>query len=51
MLSDYHLKIADPYNILTDNVKILLSNIFNKEKYVIYIRIKIKAKNLINGNG
>ena len=36
MLLDYQLKIADRYNIPIDNVKKLLPNFFDKEKYVIY---------------
>ena len=36
MLSDYQLKIADPYNILIDNVKKLVPKFFDKEKYVIH---------------
>ena len=35
MLSDYQLKIADLYNIPIGNVKKLVPNFFNKEKYVI----------------
>ena len=35
MLSDYQLKIADHYNIPIGNVKKLVPNIFDKEKYVI----------------
>ena len=36
MLSDYQLKIADIYNILIGNVKKLVPNFFDKEKYVIH---------------
>ena len=36
MLSDYQLKIADHYSIAIGNVKKLLSNFIDKEKYVIY---------------
>ena len=49
MLSEYQLKVADLYNILIGNVKKLLRNFFDKEKYVIhyenlqlYLRLKIK---------
>ena len=49
MLSNYLLKIADFYNILIGNVKKLLPNIFDEEKYVLhyenlqlYTRIKTK---------
>ena len=51
MLSDYQLKIADHYNIPTDNVKKLVPNFFDKEKYVIhyenlqlYLRLGSKLK-------
>ena len=44
MLSDYHVKIADLYNIAIGNVKKLVSNVFNKEKYV------IQYENLIQSN-
>ena len=33
MLSDYQLKIADLYNISIGNVKKLVPNFFDKEKY------------------
>ena len=36
MLSDYKLKIADPCNIPTDNVKKSMSDVFDKEKYVLH---------------
>ena len=36
MLSDYQLKIADHYSIAIGNLKKLLSNFIDKEKYVIY---------------
>ena len=36
ILSDYQLKIADLYNIPIGNIKKLLPNFFDKEKYVIY---------------
>ena len=36
MLSEHQLKIADLYNIPTGNVKKLISNFFDKEKYVIH---------------
>ena len=51
MLSEYQLKVPDLYNILIGNVKKLLRNFFDKEKYVIhyenlqlYLRLKIKLK-------
>ena len=34
MLSDYQLQIADLYNIPIGNVKKLVPNLFDKEKYV-----------------
>ena len=37
MLSEYHLKIADLYNIPIGNVKKLVPSLFNKEKYVISV--------------
>ena len=36
MLSDYQLKIADLYNILIANVKKLVPNFFDEEKYVLH---------------
>ena len=36
MLSDYQLKVADHYNIPIGNVKQLLHNFFDKEKYGIH---------------
>ena len=36
MLSNYQLKIADYYNICIGNVKKLVSNVFDKGKYVLY---------------
>ena len=54
MLSDYQLKIADPYSISIDNVKKLVSNFLDKEKYVIhhknlklYLRQGLKQKKYI----
>ena len=35
MLSEYQLKVADLYNILICNVKKLVPNFFDKEKYVL----------------
>ena len=36
MLSEYQLKIADLYNILIANVKKLVPNFFDEEKYVLH---------------
>ena len=36
MLSEYQLKISDLYNIPTGNVKKLVPNFFDKEKYVLH---------------
>ena len=51
MLPDYQLKIADLYNIPIGNVKKLVPNYFDKEKYVIhyknlqlYLRLGLKLK-------
>ena len=51
MLSEYQLKIADLYNIPIDNVKKLVPNFFDTEKYVIhyenlklYLRLRLKLK-------
>ena len=62
MLFDYQLKIAD--NIPISNLKKLVPDFFNREKYVIhyenlqlYLRLGLKLKihighqNLINHNG
>ena len=55
MLSNYQLKIADLYNIpIIGNVKKLVPNFFNNEKYVIryenlklYLRLGLKLKKYI----
>ena len=51
MLSEYQLKIADLYNIPIGNVKKLVPNFFDKEKYVIhyenlqlYLRLGLKLQ-------
>ena len=36
MLSEYQLKIADLYNISIGNVKKMVPNFFDKEKYVLH---------------
>ena len=48
-LSEYQLKIADLYNIPIGNVKKLLPNSFDKDKYVLhyknlqlYLRLRLK---------
>ena len=53
MLSDYQVKIADQYNIPIGNVKKLVHNFFDKEKYVvhyenlkIYLRLGLKLKKI-----
>ena len=53
MLSEYQLKIADLYNIPTDNVKKLVPTFFDKEKYVIhyenlklYLRLGLNLKKI-----
>ena len=53
MLSDVQLKIADLYNIPVGNVKKLVPNFFDKEKYVIhyenfklYLRLELKPKKI-----
>ena len=64
ILSDYQLHIADLYSILIGNVTKLVSNIFDKEKYVIryenlqrYLKLGLKWKkyvvylNSVNLNG
>ena len=54
MLFEYQLKIADLYNIPTGNVKKLVANFFDKEKYVlhyenlqIYLKLRLKLKRCI----
>ena len=51
MLLEYQLKIADIYNIPIGNVKEIVSNFFDKEKYVLlyenvqfYLRLGLKLK-------
>ena len=64
ILSDHQLHIADLYSILIGNVTKLVSNIFDKEKYVIryenlqrYLKLGLKWKkyvvylNSVNLNG
>ena len=53
MLSNYQLKIADLYNIPIGNVKKLVPNVFDKEKYVLhyenlqlYLRLGLKLKKI-----
>ena len=53
MLSDYQLKIAAHYNIPIGNVKKLVPNFFDKEKYVIhyqnlqlYLRLELKLRKI-----
>ena len=55
MLSEYQLKIADLYNIPIGNVKKLMPNFFDKEKYVIhyenlqlYLSLGLKRKKKIH---
>ena len=50
-MSEYQLKIADLYNISIGNVKKLVPNLFDKEKYVIhyenlklYLRLGLELK-------
>ena len=54
MLPDYQLKIADLYNIPIGDVKKLVPNFFDKEKYVIHyenlrvhLRLGLKLKKYI----
>ena len=64
MLSEYELRIANLYHIPIGNVKKLVPNFFDKERYVIhygnlqlYLRLGLKSKkyhrvwNSINHNG
>ena len=53
MLSNYQLKIVDLYNIAIGNVKKLVPNIFDKEKYVLhykhlqlYLRLELRLKKI-----
>ena len=48
MLSDYQLKIANLYNIPIGNVKKLVPNLFDKEKYVIHHENFDKEKYVIH---
>ena len=55
MLSEYHLKIANNYNIPIGNVKKLMPKFFDKEKYVIHyenlklsLRLGLKLKNALH---
>ena len=54
MLSQYQLKIADLYNTPISNVKKLVANFFDKEKYVLHyenlqfcLRLGLELKNYI----
>ena len=53
MLSKYQLAIADLYNIPNGNVKKLVPNCFDREKYVLhyenlqlYLRLRLKLKRI-----
>ena len=53
MLSEYQLKIIDLYNIPIGNVRKMMSNFLDKEKYVLYYkslqlysRLKLKVKKI-----
>ena len=53
MLPEYQLKIADLYNIPIDNVKKIVPNFSDKEKYIIrygnlklYLSLGLKAKKI-----
>ena len=53
MLSEYHLKIVDLYNIPITNVKKLVPNFFDKERYALhyenlqlYLRLGLKLKKI-----
>ena len=53
MLSEYHLKIVDLYNIPIANVKKLVPNFFDKERYALhyenlqlYLRLGLKLKKI-----
>ena len=53
ILSEYQLKIANLYNIPIGNVKKLVPNLFDKEKYVIhyenlqlYLRLRLELKKI-----
>ena len=55
MLSEYELRIADLYSISIGNVKNLVPNLFDKEKYVfhyenlqLYLRLALKIKKTLN---
>ena len=45
MLSYYQLKTADHYNIPIGNVKTLVPNFFEKEKYLIQLYLRLGLKN------
>ena len=54
MFSEYQLKIADLYNILVGNIKKVVPNFSDKEKYVLhfqnlrlYLRLGLKPKEYI----
>ena len=53
MLSEYQLKIPDLYNTPISNVKKLVSDFFDKEKYILhyenlqlYLRLGLKLKEM-----
>ena len=54
MLSEYQLKIGDLYNIPIGNVKKIVSNFFDKKKYVLhyenlqlYLRLGLKLRKYV----
>ena len=53
MMSEYQLKMADSYNFCIGNVKKLVPNLFDKEKYVhhnenlkLYLRLRLKLQKI-----
>ena len=54
IMSDFRIKIADLHNIPISNVKKLVSNVFDEEKYVLlfqnlllYLRLGLRKKDYI----
>ena len=56
-MSDYQIRIADNYNISIGNIKKVVSDFFNKKRYLLhqkklqrYLRLGLKIKNVYHVN-
>ena len=56
-MSDYQIRIADNYNFSIGNIKKVVSDFFNKKRYLLhqkklqrYLRLGLKIKNVYHVN-